>query len=62
MRRISDRTVELDDDEAQALDYYNDCLDEGQGVIEAATNTENLFSDRHLDPAFYAYLRDEDPR
>lgn len=47
--------VEFTPDEDEANEHWNQLLDEGAGIIEAADMVEKLFPG--LDPEFYTYLR-----
>lgn len=51
----SPREVELTPDECRANERWNELLDNGAGIVEAAEQVEREHPG--LDPAFYDYLR-----
>lgn len=58
MQRINDRTVDLNHREVKAVEFFDDCLDHGDNIIQAASKVER-FGRRTTpyDPAFLEYLR-----
>jgi hypothetical protein len=60
MIRLDPRTVELDDHEMIASEMFDRLLDDGMGIHDAADTVAARYP--NLDPAFIAYLRDEDIR
>lgn len=55
MKRINDRTVELTDEEIHAKRGFDNLLDHGRSVTEAARILEEIHGDR-LSREFYEYL------
>lgn len=55
MQRIDDRTVELTDEEMEASEAFDELLDRGLGIVDAANRVAKDYPD--LDPEFWAWLQ-----
>ena len=58
MKRIDERTVELTDREHDAEEYFEDLLDEGYGIHDAANVTKMHGGFADLSDDFYEWLTD----
>jgi hypothetical protein len=60
MRRIDERTVEMDERELAVVAVYEALLNEGEGIVAAAKRAFDG-TERGHDHEFVRYLRDEEP-
>lgn len=56
-----DLVVELTEKEQRASDFFDDLLDRGFTVLEAAARVEECYKASELEAAFYRWLRGETP-